>query len=93
MAVNSIKLEDRALAVHSFVLPSDVIVMLPGRATGSGRSLCCASLPYAQDILWQPSGHVDVHVVSITPINALITFHGSVPRGIFHRFSVWGRDY
>ena len=30
--------------------------------------------------LQQGSGHVDVHVVSIIPVNALITFHRNVLR-------------
>ena len=38
--------EDQAQAVRSFVLGSDVFVILP---TGSGKSLCYASLPYIFD--------------------------------------------
>ena len=38
--------QEQAQAVRSFVFGSDVFVMLP---TGSGKSLCYASLPYIFD--------------------------------------------
>ena len=50
--------QEQAQAVRSFVLGSDVFVMLP---TGSGKSLCYASLPYIFDSLWQSAGEKDVH--------------------------------
>lgn len=40
--------QEQAQAVRSLMLGSDVFVMLP---TGSGKSLCYASLPYIFDSL------------------------------------------
>ena len=40
--------QEQAQAIRSFVLGSDVFVMLP---SGSGKSLCYASLPYSFDSL------------------------------------------
>ena len=50
MAVNSIKLENRALTAHSFVLPSDVFVMLhvPGQAEWKVVVLCFTSIRLRQ---------------------------------------------
>ena len=50
--------QEQAQAVRSFVLGSDVFVMLP---TGSGKSLCYASLPYIFDSLRQSAGEKDAH--------------------------------
>ena len=50
--------EDQALAVRNFVLGCDVFVMLP---TGSGKSLCYASLPYIFDSLRRAAGEKDAH--------------------------------
>ena len=48
--------QEQAQAVRSFVLGSYVFVMLP---TGSGKSLCYASLPYIFDSLQQSAGEKD----------------------------------
>ena len=50
--------QEQAQAVRSFVLGSDVFVMLP---TGSGKSLCYASLPYIFDSLRRSAGEKDAH--------------------------------
>ena len=46
MAVNGIKLQDRTLATHKFVLPSDVFVMLPVPGDGERKVvvLCFTSV-------------------------------------------------
>ena len=50
--------QEQAQAVRSFVLGSNVFVMLP---TGSGKSLCYASLPYIFDSLRRSAGKKDAH--------------------------------
>ena len=64
--------EDQALAIHNFVLGSDVFVMLP---TGSGKSLCYASLPYVYDTLRQAARLVDAHhciAVVVSPLSSIM---------------------
>ena len=65
---------EQAQAVRSFILGSDVFVMLP---TGSGKSLCYASLLYTFDGLQQMI-HVATyaHLLERWPRQAaIITFH------------------
>ena len=50
--------QDQALAVRNVVLRYDVFVMLP---TGSGQSLCYASLPYVFDSLRRAAGEKEAH--------------------------------
>ena len=50
--------QEQAQALRSFVLGSDILVMLP---TGSGKSLYYASLPYIFDSLRRSAGEKDAH--------------------------------
>ena len=62
--------QEQAQAVRSFVLGSDVFVMLP---TGSGKSLCYASLPYIFDSLRRSAGEKDAHhciAVVVCPLSS-----------------------
>ena len=62
--------QEQAQAVRSFVLGSDVFVMPP---TGSGKSLCYASLPYIFDSLRRSVGEKDPHhciAVVVCPLSS-----------------------
>ena len=64
--------QEQAQAVRTFVLGSDVFVMLP---TGSGKSLCYASLPYIFDSLRQSAGEKDAHhciAVVVCPLSSIM---------------------
>ena len=62
--------QEQAQAVRSFMLGSDVFMMLP---TGSGKSLCYASLPYIFDSLWRSAGEKNAHhciAVVVCPLSS-----------------------
>ena len=60
--------QDQALAVRNLVLGNDVFVMLP---TGSGKSLCSASLPYINDSLRLAAGERDAHHCIVDVVSPL----------------------
>ena len=65
--------QEQAQAVRRFMLGSDVLVMLP---TGSGKSLCYASLLYIFDSLRWSAGEKDAHhciAVAICPLSSIMT--------------------
>ena len=64
--------QEQAQAIRSFVLGSDVFVMLP---TGSGKWLCYASLPYIFDSLRRSAGEKDAHhciAVVVCPLSSIM---------------------
>ena len=64
--------QEQAQAIRSFVLGSDVFVMLP---TGSGKSLCYASLPYIFDSLRRSAGGKNAHhciTVVVCPLSSIM---------------------
>ena len=69
--------QEQAQAVRTFVLGSDVFVMLP---TGSGKSLCYASLPYIFDSLRRSAGEKDAHhciAVVVCPLSSFMLIHSA----------------
>ena len=62
---SSVKLEDQALVMHNFVLPSDVFVMLPVPGDGERKVIVLYFTSIRKVSLRQASGRVDVHVFSI----------------------------
>ena len=64
--------QEQAQAFRTFVLGSDVFVMLP---TWSGKSLCYASLPYIFDSLRRSAGEKDAHhciAVVVCPLRSIM---------------------
>ena len=64
--------QEQAQDVRTFVLGSDVFVML---LTGSGKSLCYASLPYIFDSLQWSAGEKDAHhciAVVVCPLSSIM---------------------
>ena len=61
--------EDQKDAIRSFVEGTDVFICLP---TGSGKSLCYASLPILFDILRGDGGQQNCIVVVVSPLSSLM---------------------
>ena len=71
--------EEQLEVVVAFLSGSDIFSILP---TGFGKSLCCACLPFAFELLGETEEKP--FVVAVTPLTAIVFYEGSGSHDVFY---------